>query len=219
MDKTERLLRMMEHPEHYRNEQWQELLSDEECRKLYEAMRLSTSAFEAKDAKQKIANGIKEKEWQKRKAEFFGSEKPYYSLFTIYYSLKKLVAMFVGLLMLSGIAYAAVQIAKQHQQSEASLSADTTAVEKSSLITHHSSLPQDSIPQVRIFENVPLDKMVSEIAHYYNKVVDIQSEHAHELRLYYEWEPQDAIESVVQDLNHFDRVNLALEDDKLIVKP
>ena len=84
MDKTERLLQMMEHPELYTDAQWQELLSDEECRELYEAMHLSVSAFEAEDAKQKIANGIKEEEWQKHEAEYFGSEKPHSSLFTIH---------------------------------------------------------------------------------------------------------------------------------------
>ena len=77
----------------------------------------------------------------------------------------------------------------------------------------------DSIPQTRIFENAPLDEMITEIAHYYNKVADIESEEAHELRLYYKWEPKDALEDVVADLNHFDHVSLAIEDDKLIVKP
>lgn len=77
----------------------------------------------------------------------------------------------------------------------------------------------DSIPQTRIFENAPLDEMITEIAQYYNKVADIESEDAHELRLYYKWEPKDALEDVVADLNHFDHVSLAIEDDKLIVKP
>ncbi len=77
----------------------------------------------------------------------------------------------------------------------------------------------DSIPQTRIFENVPLDEMVSELASYYNKVADVQNAQAHDLRLYYKWELKDKIENVMDDLNHFDHVNLVLEDDKLIVKP
>ena len=39
MDKTEKLLRMMEHPELYSDEELRELLSDEECQELYDAMR------------------------------------------------------------------------------------------------------------------------------------------------------------------------------------
>ena len=132
----------------------------------------------------------------------------------------KTAAMFIGILMLSGIAYAAVHIISrsagvdeiaqtQEVQNNISPKNDTTA----------ETLTADSIPQTRIFENTPLDEMVSEIAHYYNKVADIQSEEAHELRLYYKWEPKDSLESVVDDLNHFDRVSLAIEGDKLIVKP
>ena len=155
---------------------------------------------------------IIDEEWQKFEAKHFPQKQRSWGWMQI-------AAMFIGVLMLSGIAYAAVQIASHHQQSEALLAADTTAVANSSLFTHHSSLPQDSIAQPRIFENVPLDEMVREIAHYYNKVVEIQSEQAHEVRLYYEWEPKDALESVVSDLNHFDHVSLAIEEDKLIVRP
>ena len=118
----------------------------------------------------------------------------------------KAAASIIGVLMLSGIAYAAVHI----------ISRNNSPLNDDAIVE---TFTTDSIPQTRIFENTPLDEMVSEIAHYYNKVADIQSEEAHELRLYYKWEPKDSLESVVDDLNHFDRVSLAIEDDKLIVKP
>ena len=35
MNKTEQLLKMLEHPEQYSEQQWQEILADEECRELY----------------------------------------------------------------------------------------------------------------------------------------------------------------------------------------
>ena len=78
-------------------------------------------------------------------------------------------------------------------------------------------LEEASMDSVCIFSNTPLDEMVSEIAHYYHLEADIQSNEAHELRLYYRWELKDAIESVMDDLNHFDRVCLTVEDDKMIV--
>ena len=132
----------------------------------------------------------------------------------------KTAASIIGILMLSGIAYAAVHIISHN----AGVDEKTQTQEVQNLNLHKNddageTLTADSIPQTHIFENIPLDEMVSEIAHYYNKVADIQSDEAHELRLYYKWEPKDALESVVDDLNHFDRVSLAIEDDKLIVKP
>ena len=132
----------------------------------------------------------------------------------------KAAASIIGILMLSGIAYAAVHIISH----SAGVDDKATTQEIQHLNSPQNdaageTLTADSIPQTRIFENIPLDEMVNEIAHYYNKVADIQSEEAHELRLYYKWERKDALESVVDDLNHFDRVSLAIEDDKLIVKP
>ena len=131
----------------------------------------------------------------------------------------RVAAAFIGLLLLSGIAYAAVQMVR-HGKVGGDLKSPTQEVRISNSPQQQGETQSaDSIVQPRIFENTPLDEMVTEIAHYYNKVVDIQSEQAHELRLYYKWEPQDALESVVEDLNHFDRVSLALENDKLIIKP
>ena len=132
----------------------------------------------------------------------------------------KAAASIIGILMLSGIAYAAVHIINRSAEvDEKAQTQEVQNINSSNNDAIAETFTTDSIPQTRIFENTPLDEMVSEIAHYYNKVADIQSEEAHELRLYYKWEPKDSLESVVDDLNHFDRVSLAIEDDKLIVKP
>ena len=142
------------------------------------------------------------------------------SLFTLHSSLHKVAASIIGILMLTGIAYAAVHIISHNAGvDERAQTQEVQNINSPKNDATAETLTADSIPQTRIFENTPLDEMVSEIAHYYNKVADIQSEEAHELRLYYKWEPKDSLESVVNDLNHFDRVNLAIEDDKLIVKP
>ena len=133
----------------------------------------------------------------------------------------KAAASIIGVLMLSGIAYAAVHIISRN----AGVDEETPTHEVQNINSPLNddaiveTFMTDSIPQTRIFENTPLDEMVSEIAHYYNKVADIQSKEAHELRLYYKWDPKDALENVVDDLNHFDHVNLAIEGDKLVVKP
>jgi ferric-dicitrate binding protein FerR (iron transport regulator) len=133
----------------------------------------------------------------------------------------KAAASIIGVLMLSGIAYAAVHIISRN----AGVDEETPTHEVQNINSPLNddaiveTFTTDSIPQTRIFENTPLDEMVSKIAHYYNKVADIQSKEAHELRLYYKWDPKDALENVVDDLNHFDHVNLAIEGDKLVVKP
>ena len=159
---------------------------------------------------------IVDEEWQKFEARHFAPKRRSWGWMQI-------AAAFIGVLMLSGITYAAVQMVRHTQeqawnQGDRSLDSDGKAVDQGPVPLIPPVTP-DSIPQTRIFENAPLDEIITEIAQYYNKVADIESEKAHELRLYYKWEPKDALEDVVADLNHFDHVSLAIEDDKLIVKP
>lgn len=193
--KMKRLLEMQEHPERYTEEEIRQLMTDEECRQMYEQMVRATDAMFA--------------EKHKSHAQ---PKRP-----TVLY---KIAAAFIGLLMLSGIAYAAIHIVSNSRSQQTATATDTMAVASPKItIVNSIQAVADSIPQMRIFENTPLDEMITEIAQYYNKVAVVENEDAHELRLYYKWEPKDSLESVVADLNHFDHVSLAIEDDKLIVKP
>ena len=134
-------------------------------------------------------------------------------------TLLKIAAVFMGVLMLSAIACATIHIVshraggEENQRNRSIIEPQTTITQPVPVI-----LP-DTIPQPRIFENVPLDEIITEMALYYKKVVDIQNEQAHELRLYYKWDRQDDIGSIIEDLNHFDHVTLAVEGDRLTVKP
>ena len=219
MDKTEKLLRMMEHPELYSDEELRELLSDEECQELYDAMRLSADAFEMEDARKKLADGLKEEEW----ARLEGKLSPQDSntmIRQLFSSTKKIAAIFIGLLMLSGIAYAAIHLWSTGQRTTSTEEErQQTVVTTSSTSMEHSEEVTDSISQTRIFEDTSLDEIVNELGAYYKMEVDIQNTQAHELRIFYKWNRKDNLEEIVSDLNHFDHVNLAIEDDKLIVKP
>lgn len=216
MDKTEKLLQMMEHPEEYSDEQLQELLADEECRELYEAMRLSTSAFEAADAKQKTTEGLMEEEWRKFEATHYAPKRRSWSPMQI-------AASIVGVMMLTGITYAAIH---HFTASSTTPSTEVSPTEEGALVTDTvvdsiKTIVPDEIQAAgtRIFENTPLDEMVTEMASFYGKEAVVSNQQAHELRIYYKWNREDTLESVVSDLNHFDRVNLTLEGNKLIVKP
>ena len=156
---------------------------------------------------------IIDEEWAKFESKHFSSKQRSWGW-------KQIAATIVGVLMLSGITYAAVQIVRSiSNESQEHISAETIECEKgqSSAFNVQSSA-SDSIPITRIFENVPLDELIKEIAAHYNKVVDVQNKQSHKLRLYYKWNRNATLESVVSDLNHFERVNLSIENDKVIVK-
>lgn len=231
MDKTERILNMLEHPERYSEKQIQEILAEDECRELYETMRLCADAFEMEDAHTKLAHGLKEKEWKRLSSASHRSpltsqasgalraSAPPFAKREAHPLYKKIAAAIVGVLMLSGIAYATMHLWTSPNPSEEEECLQTEDTVRSSSPLESPEEVTDSIPQTRIFENVPLDEMVKELAVYYQKVADIQSPQAHELRLFYKWNRKDKLEDIINDLNHFDRVSLTIQDDKLIVKP
>ena len=208
MNKTDQLLQMMEQPQRYTADEWQEILADDECRELYTLMSKTQSSIDAARADEEVTDEMIDAEWQRL-------AKPHSGMPT----LLKMAAMFIGVLMLSGIAFAAIHIISDHARGEEIHGDRPTILQEDRPTQSVSVISSDTIPQTRIFENVPLDEIVAEIALYYNKVADIQNEQAHELRLYYKWNRKDDIGDIIEDLNHFNHVNLAVEGDRLIVKP
>ena len=126
--------------------------------------------------------------------------------------------MFISILVLSGIAYAAIHIVSQSRQTQQT-EQTSVKVRHQQTITESQAAPVDTLALTYVFENVPLDEIIKDIVLYYHKAADIKSEKAHNLRLYYKWDRTATIESVVDDLNHFNHVNISIEDNKLIVNP
>ena len=158
MDKSELLLRMLENPEQYSDEQLLELLADEECRELYEAMRLSADAFQMEDAKAKISAGLKDEEWQKFSMTHDADSDDRTA--RRHYSLSKIAALFIGVLMLSGIAYAAYRMAHRAGEDSQKPVQELPMANSSQQVLMEE--PTDSVKQAPIvFENAELQTMLS----------------------------------------------------------
>ena len=96
MNKTDLLFQMMEHPHAYTDQQWQEILMDEECRELYTLMAKTKSAF---DSQKEVDDETIDAEWSRL------TTNPSRSWLRV-------AALFVGVLMLSGITFAAIHIVR-----------------------------------------------------------------------------------------------------------
>ena len=212
MDKTERLLRMMDRPENYSEEEWREILADETCRELYEAMRLTADAFEMEDAKAKLAEGMKEEEWKKL------SEKTATNV-ALHAPLRKVAAAFIGVLMLSGIAYAAIHffspsfLPSPKVDTPVTASADTTVVSQTA--EEETAVATDS---VRVFEDQELATILSEMATFYQLKTVYKNEAVKHVRLYFTWNKATRIDDVIETFNRFERIHITREENKLIVK-
>ena len=210
MNKTDLLLQMMEQPKRYTIEEWQEILADNECRELYTLMSKTQSAIDAAHANEEVTDDMIDAEWQRliREKQEVKIEK---------YSFLKIAAMFVGILMLSGIAYAAIHF----------ISHNNAPKEQDELITKSQPSTSDSqisvtdtiaIPQPKLYDNVPLGEIFEELSGYYNVKVVYQNEDVPRLRLFYQWKPEYTLEKVVEMLNNFEWIQIQTENDTLFIR-
>lgn len=219
MNKTDLLLQMMEHPQAYSADEWQQILLDDECRELYTLMSKTRSAIDAARAEEQITDQVIDEEWQRLCATAYPAAQ-HKSRFSVLNSqFRKIAASVIGVLIVSGIAFAAIHIARQHQEQKAAEVADTTAAANSSSFTLHPSLTEDTVAmQPVIYDNIPLEKMLPEIAAHYDVKVTFANEEVREFRFRFVWNPQQGIEQVVSDLNQFERLKVTLRDKEITVE-
>ena len=219
MDKFEKILDVIDHQDKYSDEEIREILQDEECRKLYQTMQEVDSALLDGDLKAKVSEMDIDKEWQKfdeAHPDKNGSD----------FSWRKVAASFVGFVLVSGIAFAAIQsfVSKSHDAGCASVEGPNKEVVLNDSMKQKT--PVDSLlknkttkPAVRkTFENVSFDKMISEIAAYYDMQVRFDNAEVKSLRLYYDWDSRSGIGNAVKELNQFENVNIAVEGQTVVVK-
>ena len=199
MNKTDLLFQMMEQPQAYTDQQWQEIFSDEECRELYTLMTKTQSAF---DAQKDIDDETIDAEWKRLSAS---SNR----------SWLRVAAIFIGVLMLSGITFAAIHIIhhstviQEPQPEERPIKEQTVPTDTINSIVHSGPV---------LFDNVTLDSIAKDIAAYYHIEIDMQNEQARQLRFYFLWQPNDSLQEVIDKLDMFEQVDMAIEHGKLIVR-
>lgn len=60
--------------------------------------------------------------------------------------------------------------------------------------------------------------MLDEMARYYGVTVEYHNTDAKQLRFYYEWNSEDGLNKVLNELNHSQQMSLSLDDNKIIVE-
>ena len=211
----ERLLELQEHLEQVTDEQLQQALNDPQMRELVEQMAFAKRAF--KDEELQAVEPDVEGEWEKFAAKNFdeGNETQHV------YPFKKMAASFIGVLLVSGMAFAAIHIVRMVNNKKA----ETVKVEQPASNKPSTALPTDTVKtdttatmQPVVFDNVPLEKMLPEIASYYDTEVSFRSEEARQLRFHFVWKREDGLGHAIEKLNRFESLNVRLEEGKIIVE-
>ena len=236
MNKTDLLFQMMEQPQAYTEQRWQEILSDEECRELYNLMAKTQSAF---DAQKEIDDEAIDAAWQDFEAKHFPKAAKISILHKVAAFLtfgracscseeqmqaslsSRLVASFIGLLFISGIAFAAVHIVRNMVEKEIKAPTQETKISDSHQpIVAADTIKSDTIVMATsvVFDNVTLDSIAKDIAAYHHIGMELRNDQARQLRFYFVWKRDDSLQEVVEKLNMFEHVNMAVKDGKLIVR-
>ena len=214
MNKTDLLFQMLEQPERYSEAQWQDILADDECRELYTLMAKVKSTAPSPEVNAETIDA----EWE-RLAQ---SQRPRAAIIPLW---RKVAATVVIALTLFGIGYAAVTtgfFGLQKQGAE-----ETTTVKPGNDdVTADATVeaieqPIDTLTvmaEPRLYDNVPLEQMLDELAAYYQVDVEYRSDDVRSLRIYYEWEPDYSLDMVVDMLSHFESLRIYREEGKLIVE-
>ena len=215
MEKTNQLFRMLEHPDHYSKEEWQNMLSDPDCHDIYMLMAKTYGAFESQKAEQQVTDPLVDAEWQR-----LTSEHPHRHKLHTLPLWHKVAAIFVGILMVSGIALAAVKVVQtlsptlpHNGEGGHAASSQTTNIPAGLPPHYGGGSGRGSV----LYDNIPLEQVLTDLSAHYHIQVEYRADTVRHIRLFYQWKPEYTLEKVVEMLNNFEAFQLHIENEKLMV--
>ena len=221
--RIEWLLELQDHPEQLTDEQLQQILEDDEMHQLVQQLGFAKRAFKHDVIKNDTPDV--DAEWEKFAASHAesldaleeGGQKP---RFALHLATHKIAASFIGVLLASGIAFAAIQVVRNSSRPKP----QQPTTEQTTDIDPVTSLPADTVKtdtiptEPYIFNNVPLDSVLTAIATAHGVGVKFENDAARQLRFHFVWKREDSLTRVVEKLNTFEAVNIGIEDKTLVVR-
>ncbi|MBE6261171.1 MAG: DUF4974 domain-containing protein [Prevotella sp.] len=221
--RIEWLLELQEHPEQLTDEQLQQILANDEMRQLIQQLGFAKRAFKHDELNNDTPDV--DNEWEKFAASHAesldaldeGGQKP---RFALHLATHKIAASFISVLLVSGIAFAAIQIVRNINTPKLQIA----TTEQTADIKPAASLPADTVKtdtiptEPYIFNNVPLDSMLTAIASAHGVGVKFENDAARQLRFHFVWKREDSLSRVVEKMNTFEAVNIGIEDKTLVIR-
>ena len=182
-DKLMKLLRLMDEPERVTEAQLEELLSDDEVRKAYDVMADCKKVYQR------------------------GARSP--KLFILHSSLRKIAAVFIGFLLISGLAFAAIQILTPSSSTEGGTKSTATGAIEA---------PSGAKAGGVRFDDVRLDSILTVVSAHYGKAVSFRDDEAKGMKFIMTWNPDEPLSDFIDGLNLFDGLSLTLLRDTIFVE-
>ena len=226
--KIKKLLDMQEHPEQYSEQELEQMLRDTEAQELMEATAqlkqamtwerlLSGTSSGMGDQRSEVHTSKEttdvDSEWQQFAKTHLVQSKPKRNWLQV-------AAMFIGILFVTGFTFAAIHLWNHIPRFSPKSEGDETALVEDTVERATAPLPAEEEPvaELIVFDNVSLDSIAKDIAAYHHLPMEIENDEARQLRFFFEWNQKDSLQEVVEKLNMFEHVTLAVENGKLMVR-
>lgn len=213
-DNIYRLLEMIDHPEDYTEQDILDIINhDDETRETYRALVLARRAGRQR---RMAANPVDvDTAWQQFEQIHF--EQPKHRSLWL-----RVAAALAVILLMSGLTWATVHAVRHVTSSDQSKpkTEGVAPVQTDTLGNHPvvaNTSATDNVDPV-IFDNVPLDQILGEIASHYGMTVEFLNQDARGLRFHFVWNRGDGLDKVLDDISHFEIVDIKQDNNRLIVQ-
>ena len=205
------LLDMQEHPENYSEQELKTMLKDPEVRELMEAAELLKQAMIWENSRKSTVNV--DAEWQRFAGQHIADSKPRRGWM-------KVAAVFLGVLFVSGITFAAIHIVRMvNSQKSQTVQTEQPMTAKASTTIPADTVKTDTIaPKIIRYDEATLQKILTDMGEYYRLRVELRNEDAKTLRLFFQWNQRQEASKVLEQLNTFERIHLVLNDSTIIAE-
>ena len=204
MKDIEQLLKMTERPQDYTDEELQKLMSDPEMREYYELMVSAEAGFALR----------REESHEDRSCDSAGpNHRP--MILSLGNRFMRIAAMFIGVLMLSGIAFAAYRLVVGIDDKSPIQEVRTANPTQQAGTLQQAQTNPNSI---RTFENAELQQILQELSDFYHVSVEYRNEQSRHIRLYTKWDTTAPLQQIIELLNGFEKVSVRLIDNQIIAE-
>jgi len=138
-------------------------------------------------------------------------EKRTYHEKNVFFTFRKIAAIFLAVVFLGGLAWASIQILAPLSSPKGDMLPNQYGIEA------HSGAVGGAASPIR-FSDIRLDSILSVVSAHYGKTVSFRSEEARGLKFIMAWNPDSSLTSFIEGLNMFDGLLLTLQQDTIFVE-
>ena len=212
MDRYDKVLDLIEHPEKYSSRQIEELLSDPDMREIYNLLCKTASASRRRSVDidaEWVSFSTRHAGKQHRRGlmKYFGSRAAAVAAI----ALSSLAAVAVGIAVtvaVTGIDKDDTQAAV-HENPVNSTCVPETAEESDAAVS--------AAKEPVTFEDAALAEIMSAVEREYGVTVKFRNPSTASLHLYYRFDPSLPVEEIIEQLNTFEQINIIREDNTLYI--